>query len=117
MEGGDAFKMGHPKIRPKTRFFCGQKLQELVVYRFRGHTEDIISYFTLMSSEIHYYDIIEKMGSWTLMSSEVKDYLKFFFNPTDATRVAGSPRIGVGPGFDSQGSVTFFNKYCFPNLY
>ena len=37
----------------------------------RGHTEDIISYFTLMSSEIHYYDIIEKMGSWTLMSSEV----------------------------------------------
>ena len=40
-----------------------------------------------------------------------------FFNRTDATRVAGSPRIGVGPGFDSQGSVTFFNKYCFPNLY
>ena len=37
----------------------------------RGPTEDIISYFTLMSSEIHYYDIIEKMGSWTLMSSEV----------------------------------------------
>ena len=37
----------------------------------RGGTEDIISYFTLMSSEIHYYDIIEKMGSWTLMSSEV----------------------------------------------
>ena len=30
-----------------------------------------ISYFTLMSSEIHYYDIIEKIGSWTLMSSEV----------------------------------------------
>ena len=40
-------------------------------YVFRGPTEDIISYFTLMSSEIHYYDIIEKMGSWTLMSSEV----------------------------------------------
>ena len=38
---------------------------------FRGPTEDIISYFTLMSSEIHYYDIIEKMGSWTLMSSGV----------------------------------------------
>ena len=37
---------------------------------FRGPTEDIIN-FTLMSSEIHYYDIIEKMGSWTLMSSEV----------------------------------------------
>ena len=40
-----------------------------------------------------------------------------FFNPTDATRVAGSPRIGVGPGFDSQGSVNFFSKYCFPNLH
>ena len=37
----------------------------------RGRTEDIISYFTLMSSEMHYYDIIEKMGPWTLMSSEV----------------------------------------------
>ena len=40
-----------------------------------------------------------------------------FFKPTDATRVAGSPQIGVGPGFDSQGSVTFFHKYCFPNLH
>ena len=43
--------------------------------------------------------------------------MMIFFNPTDAIRVAGSPRIGVGPGFDSQGSVTFFHKYCFPNLY
>ena len=42
-----------------------------VLMKLRGPTEDIISYFTLMSSEIHYYDIIEKMGSWTLMSSEV----------------------------------------------
>ena len=31
--------------------------------------------------------------------------------------VARPPRIGVGPGFDSQGSVTFFHKYCFPNLH
>ena len=23
----------------------------------------------------------------------------------------------MGPGFDSQGCVTFFHKYCFPNLY
>ena len=28
-----------------------------------------------------------------------------------------TPRIGEGPGFDSQGSVTLFNKYCFPNLH
>ena len=31
--------------------------------------------------------------------------------------VATSPRIGVGLGSDSQGSVTLFHKYCFPNLY
>ena len=30
--------------------------------------------------------------------------------------VARPPRIGVGTGFDSQGSVTLFHKYCFPNL-
>ena len=48
----------------KKNFFIG-------IIIVRGRTEDIISYFTLMSSEIHYYDIIEKMGSWTLMSSEV----------------------------------------------
>ena len=51
-----------------------------------------------------------KTQNWLMLNTR-------FFNPTDATRVAGSPRIGVGPGFDSQGSVTFFNKYCFPNLY
>ena len=31
--------------------------------------------------------------------------------------VTGPPRIRVGPGFNSQGSATFFHKYCFPNLY
>ena len=31
--------------------------------------------------------------------------------------VTRSPRIGVGPGFDSQGSVTLFLKFCFPNLH
>ena len=31
--------------------------------------------------------------------------------------VAKSPRTGVGPGFDSQGSVILFHKYCIPNLY
>ena len=28
-----------------------------------------------------------------------------------------TPRIGEGPGFDYQGSVTLFLKYCFPNLH
>ena len=40
-----------------------------------------------------------------------------FFKPTDTIMVATSPRIGVGLGSDSQGSVTLFHKYCFPNLY
>ena len=31
--------------------------------------------------------------------------------------VARPPRIGVGPGFDSQGSVILFHKYCIPILY
>ena len=35
-------------------------------------------------------------------------------NPTDAIRAAVSPRIGVGPGFDSQGSVNFFPNTAFP---
>ena len=39
------------------------------------------------------------------------------FNPTDARMDAGPPQIGVGPGFDSQGSINFFTKYCFPNLH
>ena len=42
---------------------------------------------------------------------------RIFLTQLYTIRVAGSPRIGVGPGFDSQGSVTFFHKYCFPNLY
>ena len=36
---------------------------------FRGPTEDIIHYFTLMSSELHYLDIILKIENLTLMSS------------------------------------------------
>ena len=35
----------------------------------RGHTEDIIHYFTLMSSELHHLDIILKIKNLTLMSS------------------------------------------------
>ena len=36
---------------------------------FRGPTEDIIHYFTLMSLELHYLDIIPKIDNFTLMSS------------------------------------------------
>ena len=39
------------------------------------------------------------------------------FNPTDTIIVTLTPQIGEGSGFDSQGSVTLFNKYCFPNLH
>ena len=46
------------------------------------------------------------MGDLPYLDKVVNGH-KFFFNPTDAMRVAVSPRIGVGPGFDSQGSVNF----------
>ena len=46
------------------------------------------------------------MGDLPYLDKVVNGH-KFFFNPTDAIRVAVSPRIGVGPGFDSQGSVNF----------
>ena len=39
-----------------------------------------------------------------------------FFNPTDTTRVANSPRLGVGPGFDSQGCVTFLSQILLSQL-
>ena len=35
----------------------------------RGPTEDIINYFTLMSSELHYLDIIPNLEKFTLMFS------------------------------------------------
>ena len=41
----------------------------------------------------------------------------YFFKPIDTIMVAKSPRIGVSPGSDSQGSVPLFHKYCSPNLY
>ena len=61
------------------------------------------------------YLIVDNHGKPTLLGYSGE--WPHVFNPTDATRVAGSPRIGVGPGFDSQGSVNFFHKYCFPNLH
>ena len=65
---------------------------------------------------------IDEMGAYACIAYRTtycfSRYLYFyFFKPTDAIRVAVSPRIGVGPGFDSQGSVNFFTKYCFPNLH
>ena len=41
---------------------------------------------------------------------------KVFLNPTDTIRVANSPRIGVGPGFDSQGCVTFLSQILLSQL-
>ena len=57
------------------------------------------------------YLIVDNHGKPTLLGySGEWPHVNFFFNPTDATRVARSPRLGVGPGFDSQGSVIFFLK-------
>ena len=50
------------------RFLPGAK-RCLNLYIYRPGTEDIIHYFTLMSSELHYLDIILKIENLTLMSS------------------------------------------------
>ena len=43
------------------------------------------------------------------------EYIPIFWKlPTDARMVAGPPQIGVGPGFDSQGSVNFLPNTAFP---
>ena len=41
------------------------------------------------------------------------------FKPTGACSVllSSSPRIGEGPGLETQGGSTLFHKYCFPNLH
>ena len=56
------------------------------------------------------------MGDLPYLDKVVNGH-KFFFNPTDAIRVAVSPRIGVGPGFDSQGSVTVAQKVAQPVIF
>ena len=62
------------------------------------------------------YLIVDNDGKPTLLGYS-GEWPQVFFKPTDTIMVPNSPRIGVGPGFDSQGCVTFFHKYCFPNLY
>ena len=56
-------------------------------------------------------------GKPTLYLDIVANGHKFFFNPTDTIRVANSPRIGEGPGLETQAGKAYFNKYCFPNLH
>ena len=49
------------------------------------------------------YLIVDNHGKPTQYLDVVANGRKFFFNPTDAIMVTRTPRIGVGPGFDSQG--------------
>ena len=42
---------------------------------------------------------------------------KFFLTQQTLEGLPHLPRLENGPGFDSQGSVNFFTKYCFPNLH
>ena len=68
-------------INMETFFFKLTKqicIHPLVSYKFRPGTEDIIHYFTLMSSELHYLDIILKMEKFTLMSSEFGENCLYF---------------------------------------
>ena len=42
---------------------------------------------------------------------------KFFLTQQTLEGLPHLPGLENGPGFDSQGSVNFFIKYCFPNLH
>ena len=42
---------------------------------------------------------------------------KFFLTQQTLEGLPHLPGLENGPGFDSQGSVNFFTKYCFPNLH
>ena len=59
--------------------------------------------------------IVGNHGGPTLLGFS-GEWPQVFFNPTDAIRVAVSPRIGVGPGFDSQVCVNFFTKFLLSQL-
>ena len=41
----------------------------------------------------------------------------FFLTQQTLEGLPHLPGLENGPGFDSQGSVNFFTKYCFPNLH
>ena len=56
-------------LKPRSMWESLLMRGEEVKRKCRGPTEDIIHYFTLMSSELHYLDIILKMENFTLMSS------------------------------------------------
>ena len=58
-----------PKVYLSKEYFCEMYLTYVSSAILRGPTEDIIHYFTLMSSELHYLDIILKIENLTLMSS------------------------------------------------
>jgi hypothetical protein len=61
------------------------------------------------------YLIVDNHGKPTLLGYS-GEWPQVFFNPTDTIMVANSPRIGVGPGFDSQGCVTFLSQILLSQL-
>ena len=60
-----------PSASPRAFYCCKmcKKSKSPPFLYYRGPTEDIIHYFTLMSSLLHYLDIIPKIENLTLMSS------------------------------------------------
>ena len=42
---------------------------------------------------------------------------RFFLTQQTLEGLPHLPGLENGPGFDSQGSVNFLTKYCFPNLH
>ena len=53
----------------------------------------------------------------TTQKRYLKVNLSFFLTKQTLEGLPHLPGLENGPGFDSQGSVNFFTKYCFPNLH
>ena len=56
------------------------------------------------------HDLLCSEFMWRMATS-------FFLTQQTLEGLPHLPGLENGPGFDSQGSVNFFTKYCFPNLH
>ena len=62
------------------------------------------------------YLIVDNDGKPTLLGYS-GEWPQVFLTQQTLEGLPHLPGLENGPGFDSQGSVNFFTKYCFPNLH
>jgi hypothetical protein len=60
--------------------------------------------------------IVDNHGGPTLLGFS-GEWPQVFLTQQTLEGLLHLPGLENGPGFDSQGSVNFFTKYCFPNLH